>query len=195
MTKDRLAAFTDAILAIVMTILVLELEKPVQASWAAVWALRESFFGYTISFFWLGAMWVNLHSQWQRVERIDNRVVWCSVVMLFFSSFFPWVTDFVGQNFNSRFAQGTYLIVVLAVSFSNMVLNRLIGEANKDNKEFYEDTKQVDRVMWIDIAIKVGGFIVSMIFYPPLTLVFVIIAGVLPTAMANIIHRKRVKGE
>ncbi len=74
MNKDRLAAFTDAILAIIMTILVLELEKPAKASWAAVWDLRQSFFSYIISFFWLGAMWVNLHSQWQRVERIDNKV-------------------------------------------------------------------------------------------------------------------------
>ena len=86
MNKDRLAAFTDAILAIIMTILVLELEKPSEASWAAVWALRQSFVSYIISFFWLGAMWVNLHSQWQRIERIDNRVVWCSIVMLFFVS-------------------------------------------------------------------------------------------------------------
>lgn len=46
-----------------MTILVLELEKPAEASWEAVWALRQNFASYMISFFWLGAMWVNLHSQ------------------------------------------------------------------------------------------------------------------------------------
>lgn len=89
MNKDRLAAFTDAILAIIMTILVLELEKPSEASWEAVWALRQSFASYIISFFWLGAMWVNLHSQWQRIKRIDNRVVWCSIAMLFLHPSFP----------------------------------------------------------------------------------------------------------
>lgn len=185
MNKDRLAAFTDAILAIIMTILVLELEKPSEASWAAVWVLRQSFVSYIISFFWLGAMWVNLHSQWQRIERIDNRVVWCSIVMLFFASLFPWVTDFVGINFMSRFANGAYLFVVLAVSFANIALNRYVGEANRKDSEFYSETKAVDRIMWIDIAIKVVGFGISMVICPPLTLAFVILAGLLPSVVAH----------
>ncbi len=191
MNKERLAAFTDAILAIVMTILVLELEKPAEASWAAVWDLRQSFFSYIISFFWLGAMWVNLHSQWQRVERIDNKVVWCSIVMLFFASLFPWVTDFVGKNFMSRFANGAYLCVVLAVSFANIALNRFVGKANREDEAFYKDTKAVDRIMWIDIAVKVMGFGIAMLTYPPLTLVFVILAGVLPSVAAHSIQRKQ----
>ena len=185
MNKDRLAAFTDAILAIIMTILVLELEKPAEASWAAVWALRQSFASYIISFFWLGAMWVNLHSQWQRIKRIDNRGVWCSIVMLFFASLFPWVTDFVGRNFMSRFANGAYLFVVLAVSFANIALNRCVGEANRKDSEFYNETKAVDRIMWIDIAIKVVGFGISMVICPPLTLAFVILAGLLPSVVAH----------
>lgn len=185
MNKDRLAAFTDAILAIIMTILVLELEKPAEASWAAVWALRQSFASYIISFFWLGAMWVNLHSQWQRIEKIDNRVVWCSIIMLFFASLFPWVTDFVGRNFMSRFANGAYLVVVLAVSFANIALNRFVGVANQEDLDFYHETKAVDRIMWIDIAIKVVGFGVAMVICPPLTLVFVILAGLLPSVVAH----------
>ena len=184
MNKDRLAAFTDAILAIIMTILVLELEKPAEASWAAVWELRQSFASYIISFFWLGAMWVNLHSQLQRIDRIDNRVVWCSI-MLFFASLFPWVTDFVGKNFMSRFANGAYLVVVLAVSFANIVLNRFVGEANREDRDFYNETKSVDRIMWIDIAIKVVGFGIAMVICPPLTLVFVILAGLLPSLVAH----------
>lgn len=144
MDKDKLAAFTDVILAIIMTILVLELEKPAEASWAAVWALRQRFASYMISFFWLGAMWVNLHSQWQRIEKIDNRVVWCSIVMLFFASLFPLVTDFVGRNFMSRFANGAYLVVVLAVSFANIALNRFVGEANREDRNFYQETRAVD---------------------------------------------------
>ena len=190
MNKDRLAAFTDAILAIIMTILVLELEKPAEASWAALWDLRQSFFSYIISFFWLGAMWVNLHSQWQRVEKIDNRVVWCSVIMLFFASLFPWVTDFVGKNFMSPVANGAYLAVVLAVSFANIALNRFVGQANRDSEGFYEETRAVDKVMWIDIAIKLAGFVIAMLVCPPLTLVFVMAAGVLPSTVAHRLQKK-----
>ena len=191
MNKERLTAFTDAILAIIMTILVLELEKPDTASWQAVWELRSSFFSYTISFFWLGAMWVNLHSQWQRVDKIDNRVVWCSIIMLFFSSFFPWVTDFVAQHFMSRFAHGVYFFIVLAVSISNIALNRLVGKANADDAEFYRQIQSADKVMWVDIAVKVIGFAAAMLFYPPLTLISVMLAGILPTAFANVFHKKQ----
>ena len=61
MNKERLAAFMDAILAIIMTILILELKKPEAATIKALWNLRVDFFAYTLSFFWLGTMWVNLH--------------------------------------------------------------------------------------------------------------------------------------
>ena len=104
MSKERLTAFTDAILAIIMTILVLELEKPATADWASFWELRAHFFSYAISFFWLGAMWVNLHNHWHRIEKIDNKVIWWSITMLFFASFFPYVTDFVSDHFTSLFA-------------------------------------------------------------------------------------------
>lgn len=69
MSKERLTAFTDAVLAIIMTILILELEKPAAISWSAFWDLRMNFFAYTVSFFWLGAMWVNLHQSWHEVEK------------------------------------------------------------------------------------------------------------------------------
>ena len=88
MTKERLAAFTDAILAIIMTILVLELKKPNPISWENLWQLRMNFFAYTISFFWLGAMWVLLHRNWYDIKSISNKTVWQSLLMLFFSSFF-----------------------------------------------------------------------------------------------------------
>ena len=186
MPKDRLAAFTDAILAIIMTILVLELEKPAEPSFAAVWALRQSMFSYVISFFWLGAMWVNLHGQWNRVDRIDNRVVWWSVIMLFFASLIPYVTDFVGRNYMNRFAQGCYLVVVLCVSLANIALNRAVGRANPDDTAFAAEVRAVDKIMWIDIGIKCLGFILSMTVYPPLAMIFVIVAGVLPTTISHI---------
>ena len=71
------------------------------------------------------------------------------------------------------------------------MLNRLLGKANVEDTAFVEETKLVDRVMWYDIAIKVIGFMISMIFYPPLTMIFVMLAGILPTAMVGKIHKRR----
>ena len=75
MNKERLAAFMDAILAIIMTILILELKKPETATLKALWNLRVNFFAYTLSFFWLGTMWVNLHNEWYKIKYITPLIV------------------------------------------------------------------------------------------------------------------------
>ncbi|CZQ98157.1 TMEM175 family protein [Trichococcus collinsii] len=84
MNKDRLIAFTDAILAIIMTILVLELQEPETLSLQGLWALKGSYSAYTLSFFWLGTMWIGLHNEWQNVEKISIPVIWYNLSILFF---------------------------------------------------------------------------------------------------------------
>ena len=63
MNKERLSAFADAVLAIIITILVLELEKPSHLSLTGFTELWPNYMAYTISFFWLGAMWINMHNE------------------------------------------------------------------------------------------------------------------------------------
>lgn len=191
MNKERLTAFTDAILAIIMTILVLELEKPEAATFEAIWALRSNFLAYAVSFFWLGAMWVNLHSQWQRVTKIDNKVVWWSIIMLFFASFFPYVTNFVSGNFMSRTAQAFYWIVVMLVSLSNIVLGLVLGSANKDDMEFLESIRTTTKMMWIDMGVKALALILAMTVYPPIVMYGVILAGLIPGIAFRRYHSKQ----
>ena len=167
MNKERLVAFMDAVLAIIMTILILELKKPEAATLKALWNLRIDFFAYTISFFWLGTMWVNLHNEWYKIKYITPLIVWVNVVLLFFSSFFPYVTSFATLYYNSSVAQGFYGVIVLAVTFCNIISGHLIGKANKDNKDLQESLKI--RMRWLRIAtiIQIIGLIISCIFYPP----------------------------
>ena len=106
MDKDRLIAFTDAILAIIMTILVLELKELETLSLQGLWALKGSYSAYTLSFFWLGTMWIGLHNEWQDVKKISIPVIWYSLSILFFSSLFPYVTKIVSNHFDDSFAQG-----------------------------------------------------------------------------------------
>lgn len=188
MNKERLTAFTDAILAIIMTILVLELQKPEAATLEALWALRWNFLAYAVSFFWLGAMWVNLHSQWQQVSKVDNKVVWWSIIMLFFSSFFPYVTSFVSSHFMSRMAQAFYWVVVMLVSLSNMALGKVLGDANKDDTDFYHSVHATFKPMCIDLCIKTLSFILAMAFYPPIAMLGVILAGFIPIIAFRRVH-------
>lgn len=79
MSKERLTAFFDAVLAIIMTILVLELEKPSEISLKGFLSIKEGFFAYALSFFWLGSMWINHHNEWIEVDKINKKTGWCTM--------------------------------------------------------------------------------------------------------------------
>lgn len=188
MGKDRLCAFMDAILAIIMTILVLELEKPAAATFAALWELRLNFLAYVVSFFWLGAMWVNLHGGWQKVEKISNSTVWWTVVMLFCSSLIPYVTNFVSNHFMSSFAQICYGITVIAVTLSNIALNRSVAKANAGDRSLHQRFMEADKMLWLDIGIKVAGIMIAAFFFPPASIIGIMIAGFIPIISFRRIH-------
>ena len=195
MNKERLAAFMDAILAIIMTILILELKKPEAATLKALWNLRVDFFAYTLSFFWLGTMWVNLHNEWHKIKYITSSIVWVNVVILFFSSFFPYVTSFVTSYYNSSVAQGFYGVIVLAVTFCNIISLYLIEKVNKHDKELQESLKTMIRWIKVDISIKIIGLIISCIFYPPAMMisVYITLFGIAFPEQYKAIKRRRGK--
>ena len=193
MNKERLAAFMDAVLAIIMTILILELKKPETATLKALWNLRVDFFAYTLSFFWLGTMWVNLHNEWHKIKYITPLIVWVNVVLLFFSSFFPYVTSFVTSYYNSSVAQGFYGVIVLAVTFCNIISGHLIGKANRNDEKSQESLKIRMRWLSIDIIIKIMGLIISCTFYPPAMMisVYITLLGIVLPAQYKAAKRRK----
>lgn len=166
MSKERLVAFTDAVIAIIMTILVLDLEKPSPVTLESLWELRTSFFAYALSFFWIGIMWVNMHTGWHDVKNIDNKVVWSTMFLLFFSSFFPYVTSLVSQNSYNEVAQVFYGVIILAVTTFNTLMYRSLA-AIPENKDVMVDFMAKRKWVPYDIAIKILGLIVSITIYPP----------------------------
>lgn len=177
MSKERLTAFTDAVLAIIMTILVLELNKPEAMTWAAVWDLRESFFAYTVSFFWLGTMWVNMHRAWHNVEKINNELVWNALILLFFSSFFPYTTSLVADNFDNPVAQTMYGVVVLLVTACNIWMYVELKRIN--NGQTVEDGFSIlDGRGMIDVVLKVLGLILTLTVFPSAMMWAVLITAI-----------------
>lgn len=165
MDKERLGAFIDAVIAIIMTILVLELEKPKTFDLQGLWELRTNFFAYGLSFFWLGAMWVNFHSSLQVVEKISQKTVWTAIIMLFFSSFFPYTTKLVASNFNNATMQVFYGVIVLLISFSVLWYYHTLVEVNQTAEI---EQLNISRLHWMkwDIAIKILGIILSLTIFP-----------------------------
>lgn len=183
MDKDRLAAFTDAVLAIIMTILVLELEKPAHVTWQGIWDLRVNYFAYALSFFWLGLMWYSHHNAWHLIDKINNSTVVYSLLMLFFASLFPYTTSIVAQNYNNSTAQVMYGVIVLLVSFSNMAISHSLNVANQQ-KIFKALYNLSGTAVSLDLLIKFIGLFLSMTVYPPamlyailLSLIVLILSG------------------
>ncbi len=192
MKKERLIAFTDAILAIIMTILVLDLDKPSEPSLQAFWELRTSFFSYTLSFFWLGSMWVALNSIWEKAEKINNNVVWWNLFLLFLASLIPYATSLCGNYFNNRIIQAFYGIVVIAMTACNYCLHGSLAKADRDNKKLQEAVKAYQNMLKPDIALKILALILSLTIYPPIMMYGVLISAAYVLTMK---HRYEVKNK
>lgn len=98
MGKDRLAAFSDGVVAILITIMVLELRLPAGSDWAALSSVAPSFVSYVISFVYLGIYWNNHHHLLHTVVRVDGLILWANLHLLFWLSLVPAATAWMGQN-------------------------------------------------------------------------------------------------
>src|SRR6202043_2527566 len=99
MGKDRLAAFSDGVIAIIITIMVLELRVPHGADWAALKSLAPSFVSYVLSFVYLAIYWNNHHHLLHTVARVDGLTLWANSHLLFWMSLIPAATSWRGENF------------------------------------------------------------------------------------------------
>lgn len=193
MSKDRLVAFTDAVLAIIITILVLELPKPSSPSVDAIFELKESFYAYTLSFFWLGALWFGMYKIWSMVEKVDNKVIRWNIVLLFFASLIPYTTSLVSKYYDSSVIQALYGIVVILVTVSNVFLNKVIDEPNIANSELLKSTKQFRSALIIDGDIKAVGLLLTITVLPEAMMISVLIAGIYIMLIDNKLNKQKLK--
>src|SRR5215469_16454035 len=99
MGKDRLAAFSDGVIAIIITIMVLELKVPRGSDWTALMAVAPNFISYVLSFIYLAIYWNNHHHLLHTVTRVDGLILWANSFLLFWLSLIPAATAWMGENF------------------------------------------------------------------------------------------------
>ena len=181
----RLVTLTDAVIAIVMTMLILQLTKPAEPTLEGLWNIREGFFAYTLSFFWLGSMWVSLHNVWHDAEKINMKIMWCNIILLFFASLIPYTTSLVSMYYDSSVIQGLYGIVIIIITIIRIILNKLLADANPDNKKVNQIAKNYANLLLTAIIIKIIGFALAITVYPPAMIISVLIAGTYMTINKN----------
>ncbi|MDR0200334.1 MAG: TMEM175 family protein [Streptococcaceae bacterium] len=129
MTKERFLAYTDAIIAIIATLMVLELPRPKGVSLHAIAALGAPFFAYLLSFMMIWNVWYNHHALFKEVKVINARIYWWTGLWIFVMSLFPLVTGYVGNYPNARLPELIYLLILTIWSISfNMTERELVKE-------------------------------------------------------------------
>ena len=126
MNKTRLEAFSDGVLAIIITIMVLDLKVPRGEDLATLKPLLPVFLGYVLSFIYVGIYWNNHHHMLHACKRVSGAALWANLHLLFWLSLFPFVTGWVGENRLAPAPTALYGIVLLMAGIAYWVLQRAL---------------------------------------------------------------------
>ena len=136
MGKNRLEAFSDGVIAIIITIMVLELKVPHGESMATLVPLIPVLLSYVLSFIYLGIYWNNHHHMLHSVHHIDGRVLWANLHLLFWLSLFPFVTAWMGENHLGTWPVALYGVVSLMAGSAYSLLVRALVACNGADSPF-----------------------------------------------------------
>ncbi len=126
MGKARLEAFSDGVIAIIITIMVLDLKIPAGADLSAVATVIPVFLNYVLSFVYVAIYWNNHHHLLHTVQHVHGGVLWANLHLLFWLSLFPFITGWMGQNYSSPVPTALYGCVLLLAAMAYLILERVI---------------------------------------------------------------------
>jgi len=158
MTTNRLEAFSGGVIAIIVTIMVLELRAPSQPTWPALLKVAPVFLSYGLSFLVAAIMWVNHHHLIHAVRQVTARLLWSNLNLLFWMSLIPFVTDFLGKNYHEPMAVVLYgLDLTLCGSSFYLLRMELVRQehANPDLVEYHAAMQRKN-------ALSVGLYLLSV---------------------------------
>ncbi|QZE13136.1 TMEM175 family protein [Halosquirtibacter laminarini] len=180
MKTSRLEAFSDAVIAIIITIMVLEMEAPHTSSIEELVPLLPTLFAFAISFIILGIYWNNHHHLLHAVRKVNGKILWANLHLLFWLSLFPFVTGWVGHNLFAKIPTLFYGIVLLmaAIAYRILIITIIKSEGKRSFISRYigNDNKGKITIVIILLAILSSFFfpIVSMILYLVITLIWIV---------------------
>jgi uncharacterized membrane protein len=143
MNKNRLESFSDGVIAIIITIMVLEIKTPHDTSWHALIEQLPVFFSYLLSFVFIGIYWGNHHHMISVVSHINAAIIWSNMNLLFWLSLVPFATGWMGEN---QFAQNTvvlYAILLLVCGLSFTILQICVERVTKNNPKLVQAFAQI----------------------------------------------------
>ncbi|MBP3791941.1 MAG: DUF1211 domain-containing protein [Methanobrevibacter sp.] len=165
MSTNRLEAFYDAIIAIIVTVLVLELPQPATASIQAILAIKTSYFAYLISFLVCTNLWQYHHLIYAHVERINPVIIWQNILLLLVVSLLPYLTTFVANNPFSLLAEAIFGLDFILVNVILFWMAKSLINVNP-NQEGLSGALDVKTALVIPFLIFIVGLIIAFMGYP-----------------------------
>ncbi|WP_426664023.1 TMEM175 family protein [Rhodanobacter aciditrophus] len=163
MGKGRLEAFSDGVLAIIITIMVLELKVPHGAGWSVLAAQWPVFISYILSFVYVGIYWNNHHHFLHTARKVDGRVLWANLHLLFWLSLMPAATGWMGENEFARLPVAVYGFVLLMCAIAWLPLQYSLICANGGRTSLLAQAIGGDWKGKVAVAMYLGGILLAFV--------------------------------
>jgi len=174
MDKNRLEAFSDGIIAIIITIMVLEFNVPKDTSWLALLKLWPVFISYALSFFFVGLYWSSHHHLFHKAEKVNNKILWANMLNLFFLSFTPFATAWMGENSFTSQTVTLYSIVLTLTVVSYLILVHQLRCLHGYNSKFSKAFKGYKKT-YITIILNSSAALIAFLGFPIVAFMLLII--------------------
>ena len=169
MNSERLSAFSDGVIAILITIMVLELRVPHGTDLEALRTLLPVFLTYVLSFVVIGIYWNNHHHMMQTATRVDGRVLWCNLNLLFWLSLFPYLIRWIDERGVTSFPVAAFGVILAMAGIAYFLLERALiaaeGETSRVARAVGASVKE-----WLSCALYIIGVVAAFLVSPWLSI-------------------------
>lgn len=177
MDKNRLEAFSDGVMAIIITIMVLEFKIPKETTWIALYQLWPVFLSYALSFFFVGLNWSSHHHLFHQAKKVNNKILWANLLNLFFLSFVPFSTAWMGENsFNSNTVT-FYALILTSSVFAYLILVHQLRFLHGLDSNFSKAFKGYVKVYWT-IALNMTAALIAFFGFSKLAFFLLILISI-----------------
>ena len=159
----RVEAFSDGVIAIIITIMVLEMHAPEEEGLGHLWALWPVFTAYALSYAYVAIYWVNHHRMFHHATHVTNGLLWANIALLFALSLVPFATAYLGEHHFSRDATLVYMCTMMLPSFAYVALQTVIRRSGAQDEAAQDYHKRTMRKGMIASAIYAAGIALTFV--------------------------------
>jgi uncharacterized membrane protein len=178
MDKNRLETFSDGVMAIIITLMVMVLKVPHNSNWESLWQNWPVFISYTLSFVFVGLNWSSHHHLFHKATKVNNKILWANLLGLFWLSLIPFSTAWMGENAFTSSTVTLYAIILTLCVISYLILVHQLCILHGFNSEFSKAFRGHFK-SYLTIALNLTAALISFLGIPKLAFVLLVLTSLL----------------